>query len=98
VANLFTHGNVGLPVALDGALRQLVVTPEVHRVHHSTILAEGNSNFGGVSSLWDRLFGTYRAQPAAREAMTIGLAGFRDDRCAVLWWMLLHPFSRRAGA
>jgi sterol desaturase/sphingolipid hydroxylase (fatty acid hydroxylase superfamily) len=98
VANLFSHGNVELTIALDRVLRRLVVTPEMHRVHHSALAVEGNSNFGSMLPVWDRLFGTYRAEPAAREAMTIGLTDFRDRRCRVLWWMLWHPFSRRAGA
>jgi len=97
--NLFTHGNVRLPFTLDRVLRLFVVTPDMHRVHHSVLAVEGNANFGNTVPLWDRLFGTYRAQPVAgHEAMTIGLPEFRDSRSGVLFWMLAHPFSRRAGA
>jgi len=96
--NLFTHGNVRLPLALDRVLRLFVVTPDMHRVHHSVLAVEGNTNFGNTVPLWDRLFGTYCAQPlAGHEAMTIGLPEFRDPRSGALFWMLAHPFSRRAG-
>jgi sterol desaturase/sphingolipid hydroxylase (fatty acid hydroxylase superfamily) len=96
--SIFTHSNVCLPIALDRVLRRFVVTPDMHRVHHSALAVEGNRNFGSILPLWDHLFGTYRARPAAgHEAMTIGLTEFRDRRCRALSWMLMHPFSRRAG-
>ena len=60
---MFSHSNLQLPLALDAVLRLLIVTPDMHRVHHSVIIREHNSNFGFNLSLWDRLFGTYRAQP-----------------------------------
>jgi len=75
---MFNHGNVRLPLGLDRVLRLLVVTPDMHRVHHSVEDDEANSNFGFNLSLWDRLFGTYRAQPrAGHEAMTIGIHRYR---------------------
>ncbi|MEK7322725.1 MAG: sterol desaturase family protein [Pseudomonadota bacterium] len=94
---MFTHGNVRLPLGLDRLLRALVVTPDMHRVHHSVEEQETNSNFGFNLSLWDRLFGTYRAQPAAgHQAMTIGIRTFRDPRlCARLPGMLRIPFLGR---
>jgi sterol desaturase/sphingolipid hydroxylase (fatty acid hydroxylase superfamily) len=96
--NLFTHGNVRLPSALDRVLRLVVVTPDMHRVHHSVLAVEGNKNFGSTLPIWDRLFNTYCAQPvASHEAMTIGLPEFRDPRSGALFRMLAHPFSRRAG-
>ena len=71
---MFNHGNVRLPLGLDKILRMLVVTPDMHRVHHSVEDDEANSNFGFNLSIWDRLFGTYRDQPrAGHEGMTIGI-------------------------
>lgn len=91
--SMFNHGNVRLPLYLDRALRRLVVTPDMHRVHHSVAPDETNSNFGFNLPWWDRLFGTYRAQPrAGHEAMTIGIAQFRDPRELRLDRMLLQPF------
>jgi len=91
---LFNHGNVGLPPALDGALRLLIVTPDMHRVHHSVLAPETNSNFGFNLSIWDRLFRTYRPQPQAGHAgMTIGVSDLRDPRLvADLPGMLALPF------
>jgi sterol desaturase/sphingolipid hydroxylase (fatty acid hydroxylase superfamily) len=96
---LFNHGNVRLPPALDRRLRWLVVTPEMHRVHHSVHSDETNSNFGFNLPWWDRLCGTYRDQPReGHTAMTIGLREPRDPRrVAHLPGMLRLPFSR-AGA
>ena len=95
---MFNHGNVRLPVRLDGWLRLLVVTPDMHRVHHSALVRETNSNFGFNLPWWDRLFGTYRAQPLAGHAgMTIGLEQFRDARELRLDRMLLQPLRGEAG-
>lgn len=78
---MFNHGNVRLPAAVDGVLRWIVVTPDMHRVHHSIDDDETNSNFGFNLPWWDRLFGTYRAQPrAGHEGMTIGIGDHRDAR------------------
>lgn len=75
---MFNHANVRLPLAADRLLRLLVVTPDMHRVHHSVEEHETNSNFGFNLSLWDRLFRTYKAQPdAGHERMTIGIRGYR---------------------
>ncbi len=93
VTSMFNHGNVRLPPRLDRVLRLVLVTPEMHRVHHSVIPRETNSNFAFNLSWWDRLLGTYRAQPAAgHEGMIIGLEQFRDPRELRLDWMLLQPF------
>jgi sterol desaturase/sphingolipid hydroxylase (fatty acid hydroxylase superfamily) len=79
--SMFNHGNVRLPLALDRLLRLAVVTPDMHRVHHSIEDHETNSNFGFNLSLWDRLFGTYKARPdAGHERMTIGIREHRDER------------------
>ncbi|MDE0459932.1 MAG: sterol desaturase family protein [Chromatiales bacterium] len=96
--SIFNHGNVVLPPALDRLLRLVVVTPDMHRVHHSVVADETNSNFGFNLPWWDRLFGTYRAQPAAgHERMTIGLEQFRDPRRQWLWHMLALPFTGAGG-
>jgi sterol desaturase/sphingolipid hydroxylase (fatty acid hydroxylase superfamily) len=91
--SMFNHGNVRLPAWIDRALRWIVVTPEMHRVHHSIRPQETNSNFGFNLPWWDRLFGTYRAQPVAgHEGMTIGIAQFRDPSELRLDRMLIQPF------
>lgn len=90
--SMFNHGNVRLPARMDRALRWLVVTPDMHRVHHSVVQPETNSNFGFNLSWWDRLFGTYRAQPqAGHDGMTIGIRQFRDPRELRLDRMLVQP-------
>ncbi len=92
---LFNHANIALPAWLDRWLRLLLVTPDMHRVHHSADRGEHDSNFGFALSVWDRLFGTYRAQPAGgHHGMTVGL-DWQDDRPARLGWSLLLPFRRR---
>ena len=95
---MFNHANARLPLGLDRWVRLVVVTPDMHRVHHSAVPVETNSNFGFNLPWWDRLFGTYRAQPAAgHEAMTLGLAVFRDARELRLDKMLTQPFRGEAG-
>jgi sterol desaturase/sphingolipid hydroxylase (fatty acid hydroxylase superfamily) len=96
--SLFNHGNVRLPASFDRILRLFVVTPEMHRVHHSVIIRETNSNFGFNFPWWDRLLGTYRAQPAAgHEGMTIGLSHFRNAGELTLLRLLVLPFTRPPG-
>jgi sterol desaturase/sphingolipid hydroxylase (fatty acid hydroxylase superfamily) len=91
--SMFNHGNVSILRGFDGWLRLLVVTPDTHRVHHSVIVGERNSNFGFNFPWWDRLFGTYRAQPSeGHTGMTIGLARFRDSRRLTLSRLLVLPF------
>ena len=93
--SMFNHGNVRVPLWLDRMLRWVVVTPDMHRVHHSILARETNSNFGFNLPWWDRLFGTYRAQPqAGHETMTIGIAQFRNPRELRLDRMLLQPFRK----
>lgn len=91
---MFNHGNVRLPLGLDRVLRLIVVTPDMHRVHHSTEDNETNSNFGFNLSVWDRIFGTYIAQPrGGHQNMIIGIHGYRDPK-QVSWLpgMLALPF------
>ncbi len=91
---MFNHGNIRLPLAFDAVLRLLIVTPDMHRVHHSVIAAEANSNFGFNLPWWDRLMGTYRPQPeAGHDGMTIGINSFRDPVEQRLDKMLLQPFK-----
>jgi sterol desaturase/sphingolipid hydroxylase (fatty acid hydroxylase superfamily) len=89
---MFNHANIDLPPRLDAALRRVVVTPDMHRVHHSVHRDEHDTNYGFSLSIWDRLFGTYRAQPRAGHlGMETGLV-WRDDRPSRLGWSLLLPF------
>jgi sterol desaturase/sphingolipid hydroxylase (fatty acid hydroxylase superfamily) len=97
-SSMFNHANLRLPLAVDAALRWLIVTPDVHRVHHSVIRAETDSNFGFSLSWWDRLFGTWRAQPEkGHDGMTIGLPTFRNPEQLRLDQMLVQPFVRGDG-
>jgi sterol desaturase/sphingolipid hydroxylase (fatty acid hydroxylase superfamily) len=97
--SMFSHGNVRLPAWLDRLLRFVIVTPEMHRVHHSVHACETNSNFGFNLPWWDYLLGTYRAEPRdGHEGMTIGLEQFRDERLADrLHWMLALPLVGGVG-
>ena len=97
--SMFNHGNIRLPVGFDRWLRWFVVTPDMHRVHHSIVIAETNSNFGFNLSWWDRLLGTYRDQPiAGHDGMVIGIEQFRAPRELWLDRMLLQPFRGPTGA
>lgn len=95
-AAMFNHANVRIPLAIERVVRWFIVTPDMHRVHHSIQPSETNSNFGFNLSVWDRLFGTYRAAPALGHAgMTIGLEGLRNPReVDRLDGMLCLPFVR----
>ena len=96
---MFNHANLRLPAGVDRAIRLLLVTPDMHRVHHSVHLEETNSNYGFSVPWWDRLFGSYRDQPRdGHEAMRIGLAEWRSGVCANLVWMLMLPFRGKAAA
>ena len=96
---MFNHSNVHLPAGLDAVLRWVIVTPDMHRVHHSHLGYEANSNFGFNLSVWDRLFGTYRSQPEeGHEGMVIGIDTFRDpEHCVKLRGMLGMPLLGRMG-
>src|ERR1700693_1469386 len=97
--SMFNHGNTRIPVRLDRYLRWLLVTPDMHRVHHSTVVNETNSNFGFNLPWWDRLLGTYRDQPAAgHDGMTIGIEPVRAARELWLDRMLSQPFRGSAGS
>lgn len=92
----FAHGNVSLPPRCDRLLRRVLVTPDLHRVHHSSVVAESMSNFGSVFCVWDRLFGRYTAAPAGGPlGMSIGLDDLRDPAQLTLWRLLWLPWRRR---
>lgn len=95
---MFSHSNVRLGPRLDRALRRVIVTPDMHRVHHSAEQVETDSNYGFNFSFWDRLFGTYADQPRrGHDRMTIGLARYRGDRPVHVGWLLLLPFLSNSG-
>jgi sterol desaturase/sphingolipid hydroxylase (fatty acid hydroxylase superfamily) len=95
---IFNHANARLPAALDRCLRWLVVTPDMHRLHHSVVYNESSSNFGFNLPWWDRLFGTYRAQPAAgHRRMALGVDAFRTPADLRLDRLLVQPFRDSPG-
>jgi len=90
---MFNHANVKLPAKVDAWLRLVIVTPDSHRVHHSEIQQETDSNYGFFLSMWDRIFKTYIAQPSrGHKNMVIGLSEFQHEKPASLWWCLKLPF------
>lgn len=92
---MFNHANIRLPLWLDAIVRRVMVTPDMHRVHHSVHRHEHDSNYGFSLSIWDRMFGTYIAQPeAGHDDMQVGLE-WQDDRPAKLGWSLALPFARK---
>ncbi|MEM9171547.1 MAG: sterol desaturase family protein [Pseudomonadota bacterium] len=96
--SLFNHANVRLPSGVDRLLRLIVVTPDMHRVHHSVRARETDSNFGFCLPFWDRLFGSYRAQPGAgHNQMNLGLTEVQDARASQLRWTVLSPLNRIKG-
>lgn len=93
---LFNHANIRLPQKVDALLRLFIVTPDMHRVHHSVIPEETDSNFGFNLAIWDRICGTYRAQPErGHEGMTIGIDAFREERDQWLHHLLLQPLRNQ---
>ena len=93
----FVHGNISYPASLDTALRTLLVTPDMHRIHHSARRTETDSNYGLIFSWWDRLFTTHVAQPrGGHTGMTLGLHEFRGSKHQTLPWMLACPFLNMA--
>lgn len=92
---MFNHANIRLPLRVDRLIRLVLVTPDMHRVHHSVYRAEHDSNYGFALSIWDRIFGTYISQPKdGHDAMTIGLE-WQDGQPNRLGWALRLPFQRR---
>ena len=96
--SLFNHGNLRIPADLDRRIRLMLVTPDMHRVHHSVIPRETDSNFSFNLPWWDRLLGTYRDQPREGHiGMTIGLKEFRDAGRLGIGYLLMLPFRSRTG-
>jgi sterol desaturase/sphingolipid hydroxylase (fatty acid hydroxylase superfamily) len=94
-ASLFTHADFAFPARLDRALRAVIVTPSMHRIHHSVRREETDSNYGFNLSLWDRVFGSYRARATGPErSMPVGLPQWRDPAEQALGALLLQPFRR----
>lgn len=90
---MFNHANVKIPLGIDNIARRLVVTPDMHRVHHSVHREEHDNNYGFFLSVWDRIFGTYTPQPRdGHEDMTIGLAHYQSEKPASLIWSMTLPF------
>ena len=95
---MFNHGNIRIHINADRILRLLVVTPDMHRVHHSVKPDETNSNYGFNFPWWNRLLGTYKAQPEDNHLkMTIGLNQFRESRYLRFHWLLIQPFVGKLG-
>ncbi len=93
---VFTHANIRMPQLLEHSLRMVLVTPDMHRIHHSSYQPETDSNYGATLSIWDRLFRTYREKPPEKLAtMQIGLDEVQDRRSNSLWWLLTLPFRPR---
>ncbi len=93
---MFNHANIALPKWMDWILRSFIVTPDMHRVHHSTIKQETDSNYGFNFSIWDRVFGTYKAEPqAGHQDMEIGLEQYQTAEPTKLKWLLMLPFSKK---
>jgi sterol desaturase/sphingolipid hydroxylase (fatty acid hydroxylase superfamily) len=93
---VFSHANIRLPDWLDRVLRFVVVTPNMHRIHHSASQPETDSNFGATLTLWDRLFGTYRRKPSEDLAgMMLGLTEVQDGHASNLFWLLVSPVLSR---
>jgi sterol desaturase/sphingolipid hydroxylase (fatty acid hydroxylase superfamily) len=91
----FSHGNIALPAAAERVLRRVLVTPDMHRIHHSSALQESNRNFSALLPWWDKLFGTYRAEPAGgHTGMALGLTEYRDARALGFLSLLRMPFVR----
>jgi sterol desaturase/sphingolipid hydroxylase (fatty acid hydroxylase superfamily) len=92
---MFNHANLNIPTQIDRYLRLIIVTPDMHRVHHSDLRQEHNNNYGFALSIWDRVFGTYCAQPSkGHDNMTIGL-NWQDENPSRLGWVLMLPFFRK---
>jgi sterol desaturase/sphingolipid hydroxylase (fatty acid hydroxylase superfamily) len=95
---MFNHGNIKLPKTLDTWIRILFVTPDMHRVHHSILKHETNSNYGFNMSIWDKVFGSYHAQPdMGHQNMTIGLEQYQAQPTHSILWMLRLPFIETGG-
>jgi len=89
---VFNHANVRVPLWFERPLRQVMVTPALHRIHHSVIERETNTNYGFSVIWWDKIFGSYTDQPQGK--LTLGLNEYQTDAPSGLWWSLTAPFRR----
>jgi len=98
IENLFVHANKSLPSVAERALRFIIITPDLHRIHHSAEFAEQNLNYGQLFPWWDRLFGTYRATPqcGAQQHIVTGIAELGDADTLPVTYMLAEPFQPRS--
>lgn len=93
---MFNHANIRLPAPVERVVRWILITPDLHRIHHSVHRTEHDSNYGFSVSWWDRLFGTFTPEPRdGHTAMKLGLTEHQDDGPTRLWWSLRFPFARR---
>jgi len=93
---LFNHSNVRLPRWLERPLRLVIVTPALHRIHHSVVERETNSNYGFSVIIWDRLFGSFTPKPEGH--LTLGLDEYQTNAPSSLWWSLIVPFKRKGSS
>jgi sterol desaturase/sphingolipid hydroxylase (fatty acid hydroxylase superfamily) len=94
-SSIYTHGNYALPVKLDHAIRKVFCTPDMHRVHHSILREETDSNYGFFLSIWERMFGTYRPEPAlGQQGVVLGLPEYQSRATPDFWQLLKLPFKR----
>jgi sterol desaturase/sphingolipid hydroxylase (fatty acid hydroxylase superfamily) len=90
---VFSHANIRIPASINRILRYIIVTPDLHKVHHSSFMPETNSNFSAVFPIWDILFGTFRTTTIEPlESMKLGLDEIRDPEASGFWWLLASPF------
>ena len=95
VASVFNHGNVTIPATIDRLVRRILVTPDMHRIHHSVVVAEGNRNFGNLFTWWDYLFSTYQGEPRhGHDGMDLGIGEARTAADVTVLQLLAMPFRR----
>ncbi len=96
MSSLFTHANIFIPKKLDSSIRKILVTPDMHRIHHSINFIETNTNFGSTLSIWDKIFRTYKPVPKTNHIeMKLGLPHFRKQKYNHLNWLIITPFVSR---
>jgi len=95
VISVFSHSNITLPSKVERILRCIIVTPDLHRVHHSSYQPETDSNFSAVFPVWDILFGTFKVTPReVQKKMSLGLEQVRDGRTNNILWLMMSPFKK----
>ena len=94
-SSIFNHGNIKIKKKYDLKLRRLIVTPNMHRIHHSEVEKETNSNYGFNFSIWDRLFGTYKENATKGDNLILGLEEFKDTKNKSIFMLLFKPFLNK---